>query len=73
MTNLTALRDASDAAYARLNEVSSKHYPDGAWGAYKAHDENKDAVPVEVIAAMVDFNNATHVYYRARDGEKGFF
>lgn len=72
MTNLAALRAASDAAFARFNEVSSKYYQDGSWGAYKAYDEDKDAVPVEVIEAMNNLSNALHVYYRARDGEKGF-
>lgn len=69
MTSLTELRAASDAAYARFEEISRRHYPDGAWGAYKAYDAHDEDIPIEVIAAMIDFNNAIHVYYRSRDGE----
>jgi hypothetical protein len=72
MTNLTALKDASDAAYARFEEVSSKHYLDGVWGAYRAYDAHKDTVPIEVIEAMYNFRNAIQAYYMARDGDKGF-
>lgn len=71
MTNITELRAASDAAFARFEEVSSKHYLNGAWGAYKAYDERKDAVPIEVIEAMYNFRNAMQAYSMARDGDKG--
>lgn len=69
--NLQALKDAADAASQAFDTACRPHYCDGRWGAYRAY-ERGDAVPASVEAALNEYHAATHAFYLARDGERGF-
>lgn len=68
---LPDLRIAASAAQAAFEAECARHYPDGQWGFYRALDRGEEA-PASAIAASDAYLAATHAFYRARDGERGF-
>jgi hypothetical protein len=71
MADLRDLKAALTAADPAFDTACRPHYADGRWGAYRAIDCGQ-AVPPSVLAALDAYHAATHAFYRARDGEKGF-
>lgn len=71
MTDLAALKKAADDAGAAFDKACKSHYCDARWGYYRAV-ECGQAVSVEVEAAFDAYHRATHAFYAARDGAKGF-
>lgn len=69
--NLQDLKNAADAASLAFDTACRPHYCDGRWGAYRAY-ERGDAVPASVETALNEYHAATHAFYLARDGERGF-
>lgn len=69
--DLAALRVATDQAEAAFDAACRPHYVDGRWGAYRAI-ECDQPVPPNVLDALNAYHAATHAFYAARDGEKGF-
>lgn len=68
---LTSLKTAADAASLAFDAACKPHYCDGRWGAYRAI-ECGQSVPASVNAALDAYHDATHAFYAARDGSKGF-
>lgn len=71
MTNLAALKAAADEAGAAFDKACKSHYCDARWGYYRAV-ECKQPVAPSVEAAFNAYHAATHAFYAARDGSKGF-
>ena len=69
--NLQTLKHAADAASGAFDAACRPHYCDGRWGAYRAYERGNN-VPASVEAAMNEYHAATHAFYLARDGERGF-
>ncbi|EBU7498207.1 hypothetical protein DK058_25365, partial [Salmonella enterica subsp. enterica serovar Typhi] len=70
-SRLKRLRAVADASEAAFDAACRPHYCDGRWGAYRAI-ECGQVVPGPVTDAMDDYLAATHAFYAARDGDKGF-
>lgn len=71
MTNLAALKAAADEAGAAFDAACKPHYCDARWGYYRAVECNQPVAP-GVEAAFNAYHAATHAFYAARDGSKGF-
>lgn len=71
MTNLAALKQAADDAGTAFDKACKPHYADARWGYYRAVECNQP-VPAEVETAFNAYHAATHAFYAARDGSKGF-
>lgn len=71
MANLAALKAAADEAGAAFDAACKPHYCDARWGYYRAV-ECGQPVPASVEAAFNAYHDATHAFYAARDGSKGF-
>lgn len=69
--NLQTLRDRMESAGAAFDTACKPHYCDGRWGAYRAW-ESGESVPDSVTAAFDAYHAATHAFYLARDGKRGF-
>lgn len=69
--NLAELKNAADAAGVVFDAACKPHYVDGRWGYYRAV-ECDQPVPDSVEAAFNSYHAATHAFYAARDGSKGF-
>lgn len=71
MNDLAALKAAADKAGQAFDDTCRPYYADGRWGAYRAYEAGQD-VPTDVDAALDGYHAATHAFYAARDGSKGF-
>lgn len=71
MTGLAALKAAADKAGDAFDAACKPHYCDVRWGYYRAVERNQP-VPASVEAAFNAYHAATHSFYAARDGSKGF-
>lgn len=71
MANLSALKQAADAAGGAFDKACKPYYVDGRWGYYRAVECNWP-VSAEVEAAFNAYHAATYAFYEARDGSKGF-
>ena len=85
--SLSALRHAFEAAYGAFEAVLSDHFPGATkWDWYRAvaalrgencrrnEDRSRDeamAADVSISRAHDEFIRLLHVFYRARDGERG--
>ncbi len=69
--NLAELKTAADAAGVAFDAACKPHYADGRWGYYRAIECNRP-VPASTEAAFNAYHAATHAFYAARDGNKGF-
>lgn len=67
---LACLRERADRAERAFEETCLKHYPGGKWDGYRAADDG--TAPADVREALKAFHDATHAFYGARDGDKGF-
>lgn len=68
---LSDLRDALGVAEKRFDDVCRKHYVN-RWDYYLACERNPASCPVECHEAADAYIAATHAFYAARDGERGF-
>lgn len=71
MPDLNRLKAAADTAEKAFDDACRPYYADGRWGAYRAV-ECGQTVPPKVWAALDAYHAATHAFYLARDGERGF-
>lgn len=69
--NLAELKRAADLAGENFDTACRPHFCDVRWGAYRAIECGQE-VPPGVVEALDRYHAATHAYYLARDGERGF-
>lgn len=71
MSNLQALKEAADKAETAFDAACRPHYVDGRWGYYRAVECGQKP-PKTCETAFDAYWLATHAFYGARDGDKGF-
>ena len=71
MTTLSDLKSAATQTEKAFDAAARPHYVDGRWGYYRAI-ECGQPVPPSVEEAFNAYHAATHAFYAARDGDKGF-
>lgn len=69
---LARLRAAADAAEIAFENAARREYgPDGRWEFYR-RDAQGLPLDAKVLEACNAYVAALHIYYQARDGERGF-
>ena len=71
MEKLSDLKESADRAGRAFDDAARPHYVDGRWGYYRAI-ECGQPIPPAVEEAFNAYHAATHAFYAARDGDKGF-
>lgn len=70
--NLTSLRAAMETADKAFDAACRQHYADGRWGYYWACEADPAKAPKACHDACDAALKATHAFYAARDGQRGW-